>query len=372
MNRWARITFLILLGASLWLLYRTLAPFLVPVLLASIFVVLTYPMQRWLEKRLKGRRSIAAVLSTLILFLGFILPAAALLLLVLREAMEVFPQVRDFLAGLDVSTLLGPDSWMGRLLPERAAELLPSATETLSQLGAALGSLAGTVLSGLATATVSVTLNGFLLIVSVYYFYLDGPALLDRLMRLIPMEGDYQRALFHEFRSTIFAVFFGTAVVAVVQGALTWLILAVVGVPSALLWGFFATVLSFLPLVGPAMVWLPAAIILLLMGNTWQGIVVAVWGTFVISIIDNILRPLLVKGRLHLHPLMVFLTLFGGIAAFGMIGFLLGPIIASLAMALLRIWERDFLPQEAARTDPPTAPLGPPAPPASPPPTPSL
>lgn len=372
MNRWARITFLILLGGALWLLFLTLRPFLIPVMLAAIFVVFTHPMQGWFERRLRGHRSISAALSTTVLFLGFIVPVTGLLLLVLREAVEVFPQVRDFLQGIDASKLMGPDSWMGRLLPARAAELLPTATETLSRLGGALGALAGSVLTGLASTTVTAAVNGFLMIVSVYYLYLDGPELLHRLMRLIPMNDEYERALFKEFRSTVIAVFFGTAVVAVVQGALTWLVLAIVGVSSAVLWGFIATVLSFLPMVGPALVWLPAAIILFVGGNTWQGIVVAAWGTLVISIVDNILRPLLVKGRLRLHPLMVFLTLFGGLVVFGAIGFVLGPIIASLCMVLLRIWERDFLPQEAARTDPPTAPPGPPAPPASPPPTPSL
>lgn len=346
MDRWALATFLLLLGTALYLLFRTVFPFFEPVLLAAIFVVFTWPMQQWLARKFGGRRKLAGLVSSAVLVLGIILPSAGLVTLVLKEAVEALPQVRDFLVGLEANDLMGPNSWLGRLLPQRVAELLPSATELLGQVGGSLGALARGLLTGLAQTTFSLTLNGFILLVSAYYFYVDGENFLRLLMRIVPLSEDYKQQLFHEFRATIIAVFFGTAVVAFIQGALTWLVFVVVGIPSALLWGAIAVFVSLIPVLGPVVVWLPAGVTLLVLGDIWQGVVVVLWGSLLVSTIDNVLRPLLVKGRLHLHPLMVFLTLFGGLAAFGVIGFLLGPIIASLCMVLLRIWRRDVIPEE--------------------------
>lgn len=344
MQRWARIAFLVLLAAALALLYRTIHPFVVPVLLAGILVVFSYPLQRWLVRRTGGRRRLAAFLSTFVLFFCFVLPAAGMVVLVLREVAAALPQLRELLLRLEASDLAGPDSWMGRVFSRRVATALPNPRELVEQLGGTLGQAATAALGGIAAATARLVVDAFLMFVAAYYFFLDGPALLNHFVRLVPVEDRYLRELFHEFRIAVIAVFFGTAVVALVQGVLAGVAFLIIGVP-AFLWAAVTTVVALLPLIGPFVVWVPMAVVLAVTGNTWQAIFLSIWGAVLVSTVDNVLRPLLVKGRMHVHPLLVFLTIFGGLAAFGMIGFLLGPIVAALCMAMLRIWERDFYPR---------------------------
>lgn len=166
-------------------------------------------------------------------------------------------------------------------------------------------------------------------------------------MQLSPLKNEHERLLAEKFISISRATIKGTLVVGAIQGLLGGLAFWIVGVPSPAIWGLLMILFSIIPLVGSALVWLPAAIILLLMGQVWQGIFLLVVGFGVISLVDNILRPKLVGKDTQMHPLMIFFATLGGISLFGLPGFIIGPIVVSLFLALGEIYSIEFKSQLA-------------------------
>jgi len=358
-TRPARITFVVLLAAALALLAYTLAPLFTPILLGAILAALTHPAYASLARRTRRPR-LAAASMTAALLLVVVLPVVAIAGLVIREALAALPALGRLLTGLnphDVAARLAQSHpALARLVPTRLLEGLPDAAQALASVAGWAAERAGGLVGGAATFTTELVIDGFLLFVSAYYLFLDGPGLLRRLVRLVPVEERHGAELYREFRDTVFAVLWGTVAIGVVQAALMAAAFLVTGASRPLLWAAVVFVTSMLPLVGSAIVWIPAGVLTLVSGHTWQGLFVLAWGGAVVSTVDNILRPLLVRGRLRIHPLLVFLSIFGGLATFGGIGFVLGPLVASLCSALVRIWERDFAPP------PPEAPAPAPAP----------
>ena len=354
MDKWARRTFFVALVAALALFLFTISDFLLPVLLGAMLVVLAQPLGDWLNARLPNRPRIAALIATLAAFLGVVVPLALFVTFLAREVVVFIGRAQEFLLAGGAAALSRQAQTVLEWLPERLAASLPEPGEALGRALSTLGRWAGSQVGGVATAAGNVLINGFLTFVATYYLFLDGHRLADRVDRMLPLERRYERELFVEFRNTIVAVFYGTGVIGIVQGLLIWLSFAIARVPEAAVWGAIAIVTAFIPLLGSALVWVPVGLVLLVAGEPWRGVFVLAVGALVVSSVDNIMRPLLVKGRIRVHPLIVFLSIFGGLAAFGAIGVVLGPVVASLTMALLRIWERDFIgPHQPAAPPPP-------------------
>lgn len=368
-QRWSRLTFVALLLFALWGLFRTISPFFVPLLLAMTLVVLTWPLHARIRGNFGKHRHWAAFVTTLVVFLGIVVPLALLAVMLLQALADLVPRAQELLSTLNAQQLY---ERLTGLLPESVARRVPSPGELTGRIGATIGGFAANALGGLASAATAVLIDAFLLFVSMYYFYLDGETLLQHLLRLTPLDSRYERELFREFRDTAVAVVYGTAIVGLVQAALCWVALSIVDVPSALVWSALAFVFAFVPLVGSGIVWAPIGIALLASGNVGKGIFILVWGAVVVSSVDNVVRPLIVQGRLRVHPLLIFLSIFGGLAVFGMVGVLVGPLIASMTTALVRIWERDYLPERSPPPRPPgpetplPAPMPPPRPPSTP------
>lgn len=344
MDRWARRTFLVALVAALALFARTLWDYLLPVLIALMLVALAKPADDWIRRRLPARRRAAAMLSTLAAFLGVVVPIALFLAFVTREIIVFVGRVQEFLASGGADTLSTQLRALSDRLPARLAQALPQQPrELLDRIVSTVGRRAASQVASVASAAGSVFVDGFLIFVSTYYFFLDGDRLSSRFDNLVPLDKRYTTELVTEFRNTVVAVFYSTSAVGIVQGILVWLMFVITGVPEATVWAGLTVIAAFIPLLGSGLVWVPAALVLLGTGRTWQGVFVLVIGTFVVSSVDNVLRPLLVKGRVRVHPLVIFLSIFGGVATFGTVGVVVGPVVASLTMVLLRIWERDFI-----------------------------
>lgn len=359
MDKWGRRTFFTALCLALALFLYTLWDYLLPVLIGAMLVVLAQPMGDRMRARMPKRPRLAALLSTLTAFLLVVVPLSVFLGFVIREIVVFVGRAQDFLSQGGAATLTETARGLIAWLPDRVAASLPEPGQVLDRSVGALGRWAGGQLTAVATAAGSVGIAAFLTFISAYYLFLDGDKLARRLDRVLPLDRRYERELFKEFRNTIVAVFYGTGIVGVVQGALIWLALTIAGVPEAAVWGGLAVVTAFIPLLGSGLVWAPVGVVMLVAGNTWQGLFILIFGAVVISSVDNILRPLLVKGRVRVHALIVFLSIFGGLATFGPIGVVLGPVLASLTMALLRIWERDFVgPRISSDTHPREPPGG--------------
>lgn len=167
-------------------------------------------------------------------------------------------------------------------------------------------------------------------IVVMYYSLLHGEGFLQRLKDASPMDDEIEDRFLHEARDTVDGVVWGQVVNAGVQGTLGWIAFFVTGIPNAVFWSFVMAVLSFLPVVGAFLIWMPAGVYLLAIGETGFGIGMLLWGTIVISSVDNIIRPMVVGKQSALHPLLAFVGVLGGLLAFGIMGFLMGPLVLSL------------------------------------------
>jgi predicted PurR-regulated permease PerM len=349
-------TFLLLLAAVsiafLWILW----PFSGAIVWGTVLAIVFTPLYRALLRSMRQRESLAALLAITLILLIVILPLTFILTLVVREAAGLYGRIE---AG----------EWDLADVFRRAFAALPSwAAEVLDQFGLSdFGAVQQRVTAALARASqllaataVSVGQNTLDFIVSVFvalyllFFLLrDGARLTARIRQAVPLRPDQQHELLERFATVIRATIKGTVLVAAVQGALGGIIFWALGIPSSLLWGAVMAVLSLLPAVGAALVWLPVGLYFLVTGAVWQGIALLAYGIVVISSVDNFLRPLLVGKDTQMPDYLVLMSTLGGLAVFGVNGLIIGPVIAAMFIAAWDLFTAERL---AMPDDPPLPP----------------
>jgi predicted PurR-regulated permease PerM len=194
--------------------------------------------------------------------------------------------------------------------------------------------------SAVVSVSVAVIVELLITLFALFYFFRDRRPALRGLRSLVPLSEDETDAVFVRVKDTIYATVYGTLTVALVQGCLGGLMFWVLGLPAALLWGTVMAVLAVVPVLGAFVVWVPAALFLLLEGSWGKALILAAWGVLVVSLVDNLLYPVLVGQRLRLHTLPVFIAIVGGLALFGSAGVVLGPVTLAVTVALVEIWRR--------------------------------
>jgi len=334
--------------------------FLVPILLAAVFAGLFHGGYRWLRKLFRGRRNLAALVSCILLLLILLGPLYLIGNMIANEAIQLYEgseqTVREFIAKSSDNPIAKlKDTEVGHfLLP-----LNIDWEKTLTDIGKASGKIVARVVNQTSRTTFQFVVNLFIVLFTMFYFFRDGEELVKRLRYLSPLQDDYEDRLLKRFVSVSRATVRGSLLLGVIQGSIGGLLLWLFGVPSAALWAVVMVVLSIIPMVGAWLVLYPAAIYKLLIGDIWQGIAIAVITAVVIGNIDNLLRPRLVGRDAGMHDLMIFFSTIGGIAVFGVTGFIVGPVIAALFLTVLDIYGTEFQPQleriEAQEDDDATA-----------------
>ncbi|MBU8870146.1 MAG: AI-2E family transporter [Gemmatimonadales bacterium] len=321
--------------------------FLMAVLLAGIFASLVQPMYRRLTRAFRGRKSAASLVTLLIIVLVIIIPLGGLLGVVTAQAIKVTESITPWVQ----DKINHPDqimTWLeGQPLYDRVEPYRDSILEKAGQL---VGVLSRFLVSSLSSVT-SGTLN-FLFLLSVmlytmYFFLIDGSRLLDRILYYLPLEDADERRLLETFGSVTRATLKGSAVIGMLQGGLAGVAFAVVGIPSAVFWGTLMMVLSVIPGIGTGLIWVPAALILIAGGSLAKGIGLAIFCGAIVGSIDNFLRPRMVGKDTKMPDLLIFLSTMGGLLMFGILGFIIGPIVAALFVTLWEIYGvvfKDVLP----------------------------
>jgi len=324
--------FLLLAG---YLFYQTLERVLVPLVLGAFAAVLSRPTHASLAQRFPRHPRVAGALTTGLVVLLVLLPAVFLIVVLLQELVHVVER------GAAVVDTHGLEGLLAKAhVPRRIRSHI--APEQLNQLAAAATTKVGTLMTHAVTAALELFVGLFLCVIALYYFLIDGPRWLDELARIMPMRARYVRAFAREFNAVSHALFYGSMVTALVQGAVASIGYVVFGVPQPLLWGAATALLSVTPIVGTTIVWGPIGAVLIASDHVTSGVGVLVWNALITGTVDNFLRPLLMRGHMGLHPLMVFLSLIGGVAAFGMVGLLFGPLAAAIFLVAVRIYDRDY------------------------------
>lgn len=333
MNR-ERAFFLVLVGVSAALSAVLLAPYLQYVLAAVLLAYVLRPLQRRLAPRIGARAAAASLM--LLSVVVVLVPVAVVARIALRDARSVVGVVRDALRGdfPEPFDAFAGIEFAGVELD--VAGLLASAGGGVDFAGGVIG-----VVGGVSNAIVGVAV----LLFALYYLLVDGDSLVRWLRRATPLSPAVQDELYARIDRLTWAVLVGNVLVAVVQGSLTGVGLWAAGVPDALFWAVMTTVLSLLPLIGASVVWAPASAYLLLVGDTVSGVALFVYGTAVVSLSDNYLRPIIGGREARLNPGLFIVGIFGGIAAMGVMGLFYGPIALGASKAVVELYVREHLPE---------------------------
>ena len=340
---------LFLLVFSGVLFVYTIHDFLIPIVLAAVFAILLRPLHERLTKAFRGRRGWAAAACCLLFVLGLLVPLFFVGSVVTRQAIETYKTFHD-----DVQALLHGQTppflerlqqspWYLRLGLDRF-----DIATTMRDLAGGAGRFAATVLSRTSKGTLGAVASLLITIFTLFYFLADAEALLGNLRRISPLRPQQTEALMERFRAVSRATVRGTFVICLTQAILGGLTLWICGVPNPLLWSVVMLVLAFVPMVGTAVVLVPAAIYQILTGSLWQGIAILAVSFGVIFNVDNLLRPRLMGREAGMHDLIVFFSTLGGLATFGAMGFIVGPIVAAFFLALLDLWAEAKAPEPAA------------------------
>jgi len=328
------------IGLLGWVLFRIFTPFLTPILWSILLAFLLQPLNARLKQRLRGRAGLSAGLLTAGATLCVILPAVWLGValpgqasrLAARASAEAkrlhLEQPSDFLRLPPVATTL---DWLQTRFSVSPGDVQEWTLERSKQLLELIAARGGSLVRGVLALLLNVVLILFLL----FFFLRDGASITARLDRAVPLPEERKRKLASGLASVTKAVVLGTLTTALVQGALVAIGFAVVGLPTPVVFGAIAAVLSLLPIGGTAFVWAPGALVLAAQGRWPWAIGLAVYGVAIVGTADNVLKPRLVSGHAEIGTLPVFFGVLGGLAAFGAIGAILGPVVIALALALL-------------------------------------
>lgn len=351
-----RILFFSLLAVLLFvfvLVFLVFRHFLINLALSASLAIVLAPTRRRLAVLFGNRPGLASGLIVLLVTLLILVPLLASLAALGSQALQFYQWIRPRLEPSQIETLwresvqpLFPRVSEWTRLSEGALTSLVSGA--LSRLASGLNALIQGTVTGLTSAAFELAL--FLLML--FFLLRDGPLLLEEVRRVSPLSLAQEAQLIDRVARTTRASLQAMILVPVAQGLVAVVGFWIIGVPKALLWGGVTLLAAFVPLVGTPLVWVPIAIHQLLTGDVWRAVTIALYGNFVISGIDNVIKPKLLHGVASIHPLLGFLAMFGGLLTFGPAGLIVGPVILSLGLAALRIWEMDII----GKAIPPPAP----------------
>lgn len=322
--------FLALFALVVALSFFIFRPFLATLLVAATFAVIFEPLHRFLLKFMPRWPGTTTGLTVILICLAVLLPLFAFGFQVFREASDLFEFLKSKQQTGDISEFSRQlREWLGRYLPGLNFDFEQLSRQFLNWLVQNLG--------GLFAGFFAFALNLFLFIVALYYFLKDGKKLFQAVKVLSPLPDNQDEHILRRLELAINSVIKGALAIALIQGMLTSLGFWIFDVPHPILWGSLAAIAALIPSVGTALVIAPAIAFLYFTGQTGAATGLTIWGAGAVGLIDNLLSPILINRGIKLHPFIILLSVLGGLALFGPVGFLLGPLVTSLLFALLDI-----------------------------------
>jgi len=309
---------------------------LMAIFLAGLFSALARPVYRRLNILFKGHRHMASLTTLLLMIVIVLIPMFFLVTLVVGQAVDVGQTVMPWIK----QNLAQPDRLTEylQLLPFYE-HLEPYRGLILEKSGELVGTISNWIVAALSQATLG-TANflfmTFVFLYTMYFFQLDGGKLINKILYYLPLNSDDESLMLNKFTSVTRATLKGSLVIGVLQGGLAGIAFAVAGIDNAVFWGAVMALLSVIPSIGSALIWFPAAIMLVMQGSVVAGVGLMAFCGVIVGSLDNVLRPILVGKDTRMHELMIFFGTLGGIMMFGIAGIFIGPLIASL---FITIWE---------------------------------
>jgi predicted PurR-regulated permease PerM len=338
----ARAVLIVLVIVAVALLALIAYPFAGALFIGAVLAGAFDPWQERLARRLGGRREAAAALVTLGMILTLLLPLTWLAIFIGGEVVDGVDYVRTTLQSEGVAGLVND-------LPAPIADLVRRGLERLPQSGAQLQEFAGrqsgraaALMGGLLRATGGVLMQTVMMLIAFFFLLVDGPRLVDWLSRVAPLRPGQMQELLGEFRKVSVAVLVSSIATAGIQAAVALVGYLLARAPQPFFFAFLTFIFAFVPAIGAGSVAVVLAILVYATGQPKAALFLALWGVVVVGFSDNLVKPLLMKGRMEIHGGVIFFALLGGLAAFGAVGLLAGPLIVAFFLAVVRMSQREF------------------------------
>jgi predicted PurR-regulated permease PerM len=335
--------FIALIVIACFLFYYIFRPFLASIIWGAILAGIFHPLNALFARRMK-RRNLRALIMCIIVVAVIIVPAVFLAIGLVGEVVDGFPKLREAVEAGQLDFVLRPEAYgwnekvkefMGRYTDASQFDIESMITANMQRLTTYLLQQVSNFIGNFSAAIVSFAFT----VLSMFFFFRDGDRLVVRLKELLPMSDELKESLSTRLKEVIEASIYGGVLVAAVQGILGGIIFWATGLPSPIFWGTVMAILSLIPIVGPYLIYLPAAAILFIGGSWVRGTIVLGLGILVVSQSDNLLRPIIISSRTKIHTLVLFFSIVGGLKAFGLLGILLGPVIASVVFTFVEIYK---------------------------------
>ncbi len=357
----ARRVFTGLIVLSIVLLALLIQPFAKAFFLAAVLGGAFHGLHKRMTRNLRGRDNLAAGLLCFMVIVALLLPLTGLTAFVVGEVTNGVQFVsktlrREGLEGL-IDRLPGPARGLAEKVMERIPMREQKLEEHIQEQVSSSGGTAAKAVTGAVAMTGSIALQTAMMLIALFFFLVDGGKFVRWLESISPLKEGQTTEILSEFRNVSVAVLVSTLATAGVQSVAALVGYLIAGVPVPLFFAGVTFLLALIPAIGAAVVCFVAALVLFIEGKPGWAIFLMVWGVLVVGLVDNIVKPLLVKRGMQLHGGIVFFALIGGLAAFGTVGLLVGPLVVAFFLALIRIYERDYgrpKPQPAAPPTPPT------------------
>jgi predicted PurR-regulated permease PerM len=316
-----------------YVVYLMFGPFFVPLAWAAVLVVVSYPVYEWLARRLHP--TTAALACTAGVTLILIVPCVLVMTSFVRQGVEAVQSIQFSIASGQHPWL--SDTWahLENRFPELGqGDIITSLHGYTEQAAAFVATRLGTILKN----TALFFFHLFVTVLAMFYLYRDGNTMVERLRQVLPLESEHGDRILADARELIFASVTSSLAAAGVHALLGGFAFAVAGIEAPLFWGVMMGFFSFVPLVGSALIWIPASVSLMIGGHLGRGIFLIVFCAVIVGLVDNVMRPWLISGRAELGGLIVFIAVLGGIEVFGLLGVILGPIIIATIAVLLELY----------------------------------
>ncbi len=330
----------LLLGVTI-VFFWILAPFAYPIFWAAVVAGISYPLYQKLNNSLH-HPNLSTTITLVIVTVVILIPLTILGVLLFREVINLYISINDSRSQIgstvkSIADFVQHNRYLADLHIDQQ-----TITQKLSEVSTDFVGFLYKNLIAFTQNSFTLLAEFILMLYTLFFFIRDGEKFLHKLMYLLPLGDRYEAMLYSKFTSAARSTLKGTLVVGCVQGSLGGIIFAIAGIPGALIWGIIMAIASIIPATGSALIWFPAALTMLALGKIWQGIMILIVGGVVISTIDNLLRPMLVGKDLEMHPVIILFSTLGGVALFGISGFVIGPIIAALFLAFWDLYQQYY------------------------------
>jgi predicted PurR-regulated permease PerM len=347
-----RIVVAFFFAAFLFLLYQLWAvfsPFLTPIIWAAILAMLFSPLYAVVRRWTGGRDTFAALALTLFVTAIIVVPTISLSSVITREGASLYQRLSEYVSSGELNATIDRlrASRPGRLVARLEGYEIDWSAAARSAVDSGSAIIVAQVTS-VARNVALFLLDFTIMVFTLFFLFRDGDRLYRGLRDVIPMDAAHKDAIFATLYQTLSAVTQGMVATAVAQGVLTWVALWGLGLPYTAFLGVLAGFLSLVPFVGAAGVWIPATIYLFAVGDVMRGLILLAYGSLVISLVDNVLRPLLIGNQTRLPTLFLFFGILGGVQVYGVLGLFLGPVLLAIVVAFVRIYQEQFATAEVA------------------------